>query len=144
MKKLLDETLWKFLLVGVLNTLVGTAVMFLCYNLLHWGYWISSAMNYVVGSILSFVLNRSFTFRDQERSIHVVLRFILSIGLCYLVAYGAARPLAARLLSGFSMTVRDNGAMLAGMCLFVALNYLGQRFFVFRNRRDPRPEDPFE
>ena len=30
--------------------------------------------------------------------------------------------------------VRDNVAMLAGMCLFVGFNYLGQRFFAFRQK----------
>ena len=36
MKKLLmlmDEKLWKFILVGIINTLVGTAIMFGLYNL---------------------------------------------------------------------------------------------------------------
>ena len=31
-----------------------------------------------------------------------------------------------------SVTVRDNVAMLAGMVIYTALNYLGQRFFAFR------------
>ena len=37
-KRLLDPTVWKFLLVGALNTLVGSGVMFLLYNLAHAGY----------------------------------------------------------------------------------------------------------
>ena len=49
LKKLFDPTMFRFLLVGVANTLVGCGVMFGLYNLagLHaWGdtgYWISSA-----------------------------------------------------------------------------------------------------
>ena len=39
MKKLFDATVWKFLLVGVANTLVGSGVMFLLYNLAHVHYW---------------------------------------------------------------------------------------------------------
>lgn len=39
-------------MVGVINTLVGTGVMFAAYNLLHLSYWVSSASNYVVGSIV--------------------------------------------------------------------------------------------
>ena len=35
-------------------------------------------------------------------------------------------------LSGAGKTIQENGAMLVGMCLFVVLNYLGQRFFAFR------------
>ena len=49
LKQLLDPTLFRFLLVGVVNTAVGYGIMFGLYNLagLHtWGdlgYWISSA-----------------------------------------------------------------------------------------------------
>ena len=31
-KNILDITFWKFVLVGIVNTLVGTAVMFAAYN----------------------------------------------------------------------------------------------------------------
>lgn len=136
LKKLLDKTFWKFLLVGVANTVFGTAVMFLCYNLLHWGYWVSSAANYVLGSILSYFLNKYFTFQNREKGAGVVLRFVVNISVCYLIAYGVAKPLAAWVLSGMSRSVQENGAMLVGMCLFVGLNYLGQRFFAFRRTEE--------
>ncbi len=130
--KFFDRTFLKFLIVGVINTLVGTAVMFGCYNLLHFGYWVSSAANYVVGSIVSYFLNKYFTFQVKERSIRFVVRFIINITICYLLAYGIAKPLAARILSSMPANIQENGAMLVGMCLFVALNYIGQRFFAFR------------
>jgi putative flippase GtrA len=133
-KKLLDKTFWKFILVGIANTLFGTAVMFLCYNLLGMGYWVSSAANYVFGSILSYFLNKHFTFRNKEKGFRVVARFVVNITVCYLIAYGLAKPLAAWALSGMSQTIQENGAMLVGMCFFVGLNYLGQRFFAFRGR----------
>ena len=65
MKKHLDRTLWKFLLVGAVNTVVGTGIMFVFYNVLHLSYWLSSASNYVFGSVLSYLLNRAFTTRRQ-------------------------------------------------------------------------------
>ncbi len=131
-RKFLDITFLKFVLVGVINTLVGTAVMFLCYNALHFNYWFSSAMNYVIGSIVSYFLNKYFTFQNKERSWKIVAKFIINITICYLVAYGVAKPLAARVLSGQTVTIQENGAMLTGMVLFVILNYLGQRFFAFK------------
>lgn len=131
-RKLLDKTFWKFILVGVVNTLFGTGIMFLFYNVFHLGYWLSSASNYIFGSILSYFLNKHFTFRNKSRSPRVVLRFVLSITLCYLAAYGLAQPLVGMVLSDLSPSLRDNGAMLVGMCVFVALNYLSQRFFAFR------------
>ena len=131
-KKLLDRTFWKFILVGIINTIVGTSVMFLCYNAFHLNYWVSSAMNYIIGSIVSYFLNKYFTFQNKQRSWKIVIKFIINISVCYLIAYGVAKPLLARILYGQSVTIQENGAMLVGMCLFVGLNYLGQRFFAFK------------
>ena len=142
LKKLFDPTMFRFLLVGVVNTLVGCGVMFGLYNMagLHaWGdagYWLSSAANYVAGSVVSFFLNKRFTFQNQEKGPGVVLRFVLNISVCYLLAYGLARP-AVSLVQGslpLSEQLRGNLTMLAGSGLFVVLNYFGQRFFAFRQR----------
>lgn len=136
-RSLFDAKLWKFLLVGVLNTLVGNGLMFLLYNLAHWGYWPSTAVSYILASIMSYFLNRYFTFKYKGKGWKVVLRFALNIAVCYLLAYGIAQPLMKWLLSGASETVRDNIAMVTGMCLFVGFNYLGQRFFAFREEKEP-------
>ena len=133
-KKLFDIKLWKFLLVGVINTLVGSGIMFLLYNVFHCGYWLSSAANYILTSILSFFLNKYFTFRSRESGWRPVVRFVANIAVCYLLAYGLAEPLVRWLLSGSSQTVRENVAMVVGMGLFTGLNYLGQRLFAFRER----------
>ena len=78
-KNILDITFWKFVLVGIVNTLVGTAVMFAAYNVLHLSYWISSASNYVVGSIVSYFLNKYFTFQNKEKSWKQMVKFALNI-----------------------------------------------------------------
>ena len=77
-KKLLslfDAKLWKFLLVGVLNTLVGNGLMFLLYNWAGLGYWPSTAISYALASVMSYFLNRSGYeaavkqfFREQENT----------------------------------------------------------------------------
>ncbi len=129
-----DAKLLKFLLVGVLNTLVGSAIMFGLYNLAGANYWLSSAANYVLTSILSFFLNKYFTFRSKGSSFREILRFAVNIAVCYGIAYGVARPLVVWALSAATDAVRDNVAMLVGMCLFTGLNYLGQRFFAFAQK----------
>lgn len=70
---------------------------------------------------------------NKDRSFRTVLKFIVNISICYLIAYGVAKPAVRYVLSSFGETVQDNIAMLVGMCLFVALNYFGQRFVVFKN-----------
>ena len=130
----LDYVTIKFLLVGVINTLFGTTIMFVCYNIFHMSYWWSSAANYFFGSILSFLLNKYFTFKTQYKSIQEVFRFIVNICLCYFVAYGIAKPISYYLLKDASVSVRENVAMIIGMIIFVGLNYIGQRYFVFTHK----------
>ena len=140
MKKLIsaffDKRFLKFCLVGAANTLVGAGVMFLLYNVAYCSYTFSSAMNYVVGSVLSYFLNKHFTFRSREKGPGVVLRFAANITVCWLLAYGLAKPAMGALLSGTALSpqLQGNLTMLAGSGLFVLLNYFGQRFFAFRSR----------
>ena len=142
LKRIFDPTFFRFIVVGVINTLVGYGVMFGLYNLagLHtWGdtgYWISSAANYVVGSIVSFFLNKHFTFRNREKGSGVVIRFVVNISVCYLLAYGLAKPAVSWALGGMGLSeqLQGNLTMLFGSGSFVLLNYFGQRFFAFRAR----------
>ena len=135
-KKFADKTFLRFVLVGIINTVFGTAIMFVFYNVFGLSYWLSSASNYFFGSILSYFLNKYYTFKNTERSWRQVLRFALNVAVCWLLAYGIAKPLALRLLAGFDEKLQTNAAMLAGLCLYTALNYLGQRFFAFRVKED--------
>lgn len=137
---LFDAKLWKFILVGLLNTLVGNGLSFLLLNLVgwqalgleRWNVEISAGISTVIASIMSYFLNRYFTFRYQGGHVKVILRFALNIALCYLLAYGIGQRVVAWMLSGMGDRMRDNLAMVAGMCLFVGFNYLGQRFFAFK------------
>ena len=63
-KNFFDVKFWKFILVGVLNTLVGTGLQFLLFNLLGWNEWVSSVTGYFLGSVLSYFLNKYFTFKN--------------------------------------------------------------------------------
>ena len=126
----------KFGLVGILNTVIGTAVMFFSYNVLGLGYWLSSALNYIIGSICSYVLNKRFTFESRRKSKREIFRFIINISICYLVAYGVAEPLVRHMILllriNWDKSLLEQVAMLFGMCLFVILNFMGQKLFVFK------------
>ncbi|MBE5928529.1 MAG: GtrA family protein [Lachnospiraceae bacterium] len=133
-KKLFDKTFLKFILVGIANTVFGMAIMFILYNAFGVNYWISSAANYVCGSILSYFLNKYFTFQNKEKSLAVIVRFVVNITICYFIAYGVAKPFVRFIFSGAGTKIQDNMAMLAGAGLFMILNYFGQRFFAFKEK----------
>ena len=133
-QKIIDKVTLKFILVGIINTLVGNGMMFLLYNLFGVGYWVASAANYVVGSVVSFFLNKYFTFKKTVWSLKEVIKFIINIVVCYAVAYGVAKPLAYAAFAGLTPAFKENLAMFAGAGIFIVLNYFGQRFFAFNDK----------
>lgn len=118
----MNSTFIKFCLVGVANTAFGATVMFLLYNLTSCSYWVSSAISYVLGSILSFFLNKYFTFKARHWSIKMVAFFILNIAFCYFAAFKIAEIIFEH----------GNLALFFGMCLYTLMNYFGQKFVVFK------------
>ena len=129
---LIDAKTIKFGIVGVINTVFGTAIMFGLYNLAGCSYWLSSAANYFFGSILSYFLNKKFTFQNKDSVSKTIPKFVLNILVCYILAYGIAKPAALYALQNYSVVIQENVAMLVGMCLFVVFNYCGQRYFAFK------------
>lgn len=131
--KMQNSSVSRFIIVGIINTLVGTALMFGLYNLAGCSYWVSSALNYGLTSILSFFLNKYYTFKHRGDILGSAIRFAINIALCYLLAYGIAKPLTLYLVQS-SQVLQENIAMCVGMVLFVVLNYSGQRLFAFRKK----------
>ncbi len=137
--------MWKFLLVGILNTLVGQGLSFLLLKVVPWESFglgsaaavnISAGISTVLASIMSYYLNKYFTFRYRGKDRAVALRFALNIVICYVIAYNIIASLTVLILSGQPKWIVEYGSMVVGMCSFVACNYFGQRFFTFRERED--------
>lgn len=161
MKKFFDIKFLKFLIVGVLNTIVGNGLSFVLLNLTGLGFWGSSAISYIIASVMSYFLNKNFTFQNKEKGVKPVLRFAINIAICYFLAYGIAQPFVKWLLSLPSISIwvnnllatsfmiklfkgnlvkfTENLALLVGMILFTLFNYVGQRFFAFKE--DETKED---
>ncbi len=131
--KLLDASVWKFLLVGVGNTLLSMVLMFALEGL---GYWPSTAIAYVAGAVLSFFLNRHFTFRSEETMGRSAVKFALNVAVCYLLAYGIAQPVMELIPQPVFVPSLWWGRLtkLVGMGLYTVLNYFGQRFFAFQKQ----------
>ena len=132
--KFLDASVWKFLLVGVGNTLLSMVLMFALEGL---GYWPSTAIAYVAGAVLSFFLNRHFTFHSEETMGRSAVKFAINVAVCYLLAYGIAQPVMELIPQPvFVPSIWwERLTKLVGMGLYTVLNYFGQRFFAFQKQR---------
>ena len=134
LKKIFALEQSRFALVGLMNTIIGTSAMFIAYNVFGLGYWPSSAVNYIVGSIFSYFANKYFTFRSEKKSTKEIIRFIINIVVCYFIAYTVAKPVISTLLGSFHLEVSllEQIEMLFGTGFFIIINYFGQKFFVFK------------
>jgi len=126
-----DRIFLRFLIAGIINTVVGAAIMFVMYNFFGFGYWVSSAVNYIGGGIVSLFINKNWTFNVCKWSLYIVISFIAVNVISYFFAYKIAITVIYCVFSGHSVKAQDNIAMAAGICIFSGLNYLGQRFIVF-------------
>ncbi len=127
-----------FGMVGVINTLMGWVIMTVLYNLIHMNYWLSSGISYFIGSVFSYHANGKLTFKVENRDKWLPWRFAVNIIVCYLIAFSVAQPVVTKILSsgqGVSKALIDNIAMILGMCLFIVMNFFGQKFFVFRKTK---------
>lgn len=135
--KIFDAKLIKFGFVGILNTIFSAIIMLLLYNLVEFNYWGASAIAYIMGSILSFILNRNYTFKSKTPILIAGMKFTLNIAICYLVSYSLAKPIMKSILIQTQLKAKtiEQISMLLGMVLFTIFNYFGQRFFAFKEKQ---------
>ena len=125
----------RFIAVGVVNTLVGLAGTFIFRYGLGFSYWPATLFGLMVGGMVSFLLNRSFTFRSERRMKEALPRFIAVVSICYLLAYRAGLQVgeAAGYALGLGAEASENIAVFVGMGCYTVINYIGQKKIVFRH-----------
>jgi putative flippase GtrA len=78
----------RFALVGCANTVFGFAAIMTAGSLLQLGDVAANAVGYGCGLLLSFVLNRHYTFRYEVRSAGALVRYLLAFAVSYGVNVG--------------------------------------------------------
>jgi putative flippase GtrA len=117
-------SLFRFLLVGVGNTLIGMTAIFVCLRL-GIGDIAANAMGYGTGLTFSYFSNRSWTFDHRGPIWQSAWRF----GLVFAFAY--ASNLLATLAMLPALGNRSFLAHIAGLVPYTILFFLGSKFFVF-------------
>lgn len=78
----------KYALVGVGNTFITLATIFLCKSVLAIDPYVSNAIGYGLGLANSFMWNKKWVFRTSGRYKREATRFLVGAGICYLVQLG--------------------------------------------------------
>jgi putative flippase GtrA len=128
------NSLVRFLLVGVVNTFIGLVIMFFLYNVAGVSYWTATFIGNTIGACVSFLLNRTFTFKSNVSFQKGLPRFFVIIFICYFSAYFCSEKLLELLsqLYVLSTSTEKNASILVGSTLYTMANYLGQKYFVFK------------
>ena len=119
--------LWRFVLGGG----AAVAVDFLCYRgLLFWGVPIFEAkyVGFVVGAAVGFVIQKYWTFKSQG----VLRREIPKYVALYMLSAFVNAESNNIILDIYPLTWL---AFLGATGISTVMNYLGQKFFVFRHLR---------
>jgi putative flippase GtrA len=126
----------KFGAVGIANTLLSLAVIYACKQL-RLGDVSANFIGYACGLVLSFNLNKKWTFRieGKTRASHIV-RFACA----FAVSYSANLATVLTLINNFGLN--SYLAQLAGMPVYTATFYLLCALGVFRNASDGSRELP--
>ena len=86
-KKLVDRTLVLYLIIGVLNFIVCTALMFLLFNLCGFSEHVAPLVNYGLGSLIWYLACRYILFPENRTTLRQLLRFALEVLVCYGLSY---------------------------------------------------------
>ena len=124
----------RFIMVGIVNTCVGLGIMYFLLDGIHLGYWVSSFIGNSIGAVVSYFLNRRFTFQSHAAILKSGFRFTLAILLCYFVSYKLSRAFSYYIMLhwiGLTGHWIDDAALLFGSGLYTISNYFAQKIFVF-------------
>jgi putative flippase GtrA len=123
----LPKLLAKYSLSGVINTVVGYAVIFACMAF-GVGATLSNILGYAVGFVISFLQSRHWVFRSAGRIMDDAARFAPAFLVAFAVNF---LTLQALLWFGINPYVAQFGAGGA----FVAVGFSLNNWFVFRQRK---------
>lgn len=74
----------KYNLIGIMNTLITLAVVWVMHQLLDWNLELSNFLGFVAGGCNSYVMNRIWNFKSSNKKSAEITRFLI----VFLCAYG--------------------------------------------------------
>lgn len=116
----------RYLAVGLANTLVGLGITYFAMYAFALGNAPANFLGYFVGILLSFVLNKRWTFRDTGPTTVSFWRFLAVVCIAYAV------NLAIVLMLADGLRLDPYIAQAAGIPPYTIVGYLGNRFFAFQ------------
>lgn len=119
----------RFLIVGILNTLVGLTAIYATMFFFGGSPVTANAIGFAIGLAVGFFLNRAWTFRAAGRLTVLIPRYLGTAAACYLL------NLLTVVSTIFYFRVNPYVAQLLGITVYTACMFLGCRWYVFALRK---------
>jgi len=119
----------RFGLVGVMNTVVTLAAIFILMEVFRLNYLLSNVCGYALGLVNSFIWNKLWTFKSNGPMLKEGAAFLIVFAICYLVQSGAL----ALMVEKFHMSKLL--AQVLAMLVYTGLNFAGNKLISFRPER---------
>lgn len=116
----------RFIAVGIFNTLLGYSVIFSCSYLLGMSPEFSNAVGYTVGLILSYILNRYYTFNSRQSRRGEIIRFLSIFAFAYAVNF------VVLLIMIYKLNMHEIASQIIAGLFYTVMSYLMNKFYVFK------------
>lgn len=116
----------RYLSIGIVTTLVDWTLFYLLISIISIYYMLALAFSYMTSTVLSFFLNKHYTFRNTYRKAHIQLTVFVTVALIGLaiseaIVYSLTTYLWSNSTSGFLVISRAIATILVFLLTF-ALN----------------------
>jgi len=118
----------KYGLVGISNTLITLAIIFVFMKLFNFSYIISNAAGFLFGFINSFILNRMWTFKSKNSMGRESIFYILIFAVCYML------QLILLVVLKEKLQIKPEYAQIIAIVFYSILNFSGNKFITFKNK----------
>lgn len=117
----------KYGLVGISNTLITLAVIFIFMKLLNVSYIISNAIGFLFGFINSFILNRIWTFKSKKSIGRESLFYIMIFSISYIL------QLMLLVILKEKLQMEPEYAQIIAILFYSILNFSGNKYITFKS-----------
>lgn len=118
----------KFVIVGLMNTLVGYFIFYVCLQFLNLNYTLSLVISHIIGVINSFFWNRRWTFNVGYSSSSMRIKFVSTYLIAFIINY------LFLLLLVEIMRINPAFSQLTAMVFTTGISFFGQKYWSFKEK----------
>lgn len=119
--------------------MIGFSSVLLLFNVCGFNYWVSSALGNTIAILMSFFLNRRFTFGSNTQIKKGIVRFMIVAMCSYLIAYPIGyfagyilKDILKDILKNHVLI--DNLSIIISSGLYTLIGFVGHRKFTFSKK----------